>query len=233
MPALFTRISTSPRRSRVCANICVTLSELETSQTIAIAPLPISAATCPTCSAVRAAMAMRAPSRAKANAMARPMPRPPPVISAIFPFSIYLVAGKSRVALFEKRAHAFVTVFRVETTQLRLGFITQHLVEIRTAAHVDRLLRGCQRDRRRGTQTTREFQRRILQLFRRDYLVHDIQPRRFRGIDSVAEKEHLACFVWSDKPRQEVGAAPVRVQSDLYKRLAERGIARRDAQVAP
>lgn len=61
-----------------------------------------------------------------------------------------LMSGKPRVAFFEERAHAFVAVVRFKTTQLRLGLVTKHLVEVRAAARVDRLLRRGDRDRRRG-----------------------------------------------------------------------------------
>src|ERR1051325_155181 len=100
---------------------------------------------------------MRAPSRANASAIARPMPRPPPVISAVLFVSI-LVASESRFAFFEKRVDAFVTVVRIEATQLCFGFVAQHLFKLGRLTHVDRMLGGCECDGRRCAQAFGECQ---------------------------------------------------------------------------
>src|SRR5215216_5080736 len=100
------------------------------------------------------------------------MPLPPPVISASFPLSI-LVTAKLWVAFFEKCSHAFVSVVRFEATQLSFGFVAQHLFEVRSFTHVDRVLRCGECDWRRRAQTLGELQRRTFQLFGRYDLIHD------------------------------------------------------------
>src|SRR5262245_50625104 len=100
---------------------------------------------------------MRMPSRAKARAIARPMPRPPPVINAIL-FLSMSVAGESGFAFFEKGLDAFVTVVRIEATQLCFGFVAQHLFELGRLAHVHRMFCCRERYRGRGAQAFGELQ---------------------------------------------------------------------------
>ena len=81
--------------------------------------------------------------------------------------------GEVRLASFEKRKHAFVPVIRFEATQLRFSFITKHLVQLRGFARINRVLRRCERDRRRRPQAFRE----LLQprrLFRREKTVRKL-----------------------------------------------------------
>src|SRR5688572_6863034 len=87
-PALFTRMSTLPNPFRAASIISRMLAGSVTSAGNAFASAPSlvsSAAIFSTCSAVRAATKIRAPSRARERAMAAPIPRPPPVTTATCP----------------------------------------------------------------------------------------------------------------------------------------------------
>src|SRR5688500_20195091 len=96
---------------------------------------------------------MRAPCCAKARAMARPIPRPPPVISAIFPFSI-LVARKPGIALFEKCVNAFMAVIRFETTHLGFSLVTRS--EERRVGKECRCRGTLEHEKKNGRRTRRE-----------------------------------------------------------------------------
>src|SRR5579875_2377982 len=90
MPLLLTRISTWPKRARVCSARSRTLSSSRRSVGTTSARRPcastISRVSC-SASTERAASTRSAPSAAYASAIARPMPRPAPVMTAILSVS--------------------------------------------------------------------------------------------------------------------------------------------------
>ncbi len=82
-PALFTRMSSRPNRSRVSATTRRASVSWVTSATSAMMRPPPRAAVASTSAPSRAAVATtRAPARARPSAMARPSPRPAPVTIA-------------------------------------------------------------------------------------------------------------------------------------------------------
>src|SRR5262245_57752131 len=95
MAALLTRMSSVPKRSTVCANICSTLSTDDTSHCTPRHCLPVAStsfAASASVSGLMSQMTMLAPSRAIASAMALPSPCPPPVISATLSWSCMLTS---------------------------------------------------------------------------------------------------------------------------------------------
>ncbi len=87
-PALFTRMSTAPKRSSTASRNTATCAGSRTSQGIASTFRPSassSARTCSSGSGRRPQIATLAPVRASSRAVARPMPVPPPVTIATAP----------------------------------------------------------------------------------------------------------------------------------------------------
>src|SRR5438552_3051937 len=116
-PALFTRMSTCPKRWRTASAKSPTCSSSRTSSCRVNAARPASstsAAAAARFSASRSHMATSAPKRAKAAAMARPMPTAAPVTTATRSVSITLLGASGTAWTVQLRSGA----------DMRLGLVT-------------------------------------------------------------------------------------------------------------
>ena len=140
--------------------------------------------------------------------------------------------AESRGALLDEGGEALGDIRRLPARRLRLHLGVEAPIERPGGRGGQRLLHQPQAGPRRLGQPRCQGANFVHQRFRWHHAVDETDAQRLGGIDHVAEPAQLERLGEPDEPRQEVAAAPVRVQADAREGLAEAGLVRGDPQVA-
>src|SRR5882672_2381147 len=147
MPALLTRMSRPPKRSKAASIIAFTSTARVTSQPIHC--VPVASATRRALPSSRSAISTFAPSAANLATMPSPKPEPPPVTIAVLPCSLIVLPssmvdcnglqGREAVqrleALFASMARSFHAAKRQLDPAARAVVVDEHLAALQGPCH--------------------------------------------------------------------------------------------------
>src|SRR6056297_1230005 len=137
-----------------------------------------------------------------------------------------------RLALLQERAHPLALVVRAEQAGPRPALQREPAPLRPVVDRVQRLLRGASRVRRLRGQRSRQFVDPVVERVVRDDLADEADVGRLRGVDPLAEEDQALRRLVADEPREPLGAAPPRNDTQIDLGLPEHGALRGDPEVA-